>query len=600
MGKNDNTWLEKYEIKKPDYDYVSRMYIGMANAKHKPARYTKLGNCWRPKGIAGSLIKKQKVRLMFVGDITCFGKQFAQAKVGLGYDFNYEFDEVRPLFQQADLVVGNLETMIYPHAPYRSERMVSEQNYHCNAPIEFLDAIRRAGFDVLTNANNHDMDTGAVGIGETIDRVESFGFIQTGTFKTDKKRYELIDVSGFKIAIVAFATEHNHKRCNLTKEGAEFLLNDYSYSNASNIIQDARKAGAEKVFVCIHWGQEHKLVHNDAQREIAEELAELGYDCIIGSHPHVLQPFTRIVTDEGKSVPVFYSMGNFVSHNVNNQKARSVIACIDLVRSGKSVDLDCSYIPIFTSASCGKKPYVVVPIPENPVDSGNIKRKQQIEEVIGCEISVNQDVLIQECTEENKESGQPKKTKKASKPDPKTAKKFPIMYADSSFAYEIHQTHAVLLSPSEKSTGASYAVPSKVLGVTLKQLGDGAFRDNPFVKKINFPSTIAEIPENLCMNCRELEGFQLGNGIVEIKAGAFARCEKLYAAVMRRKVKRIGSKAFANCTSLRCVKIPASVQQIADDAFVGCPKVVFYCEPDSYGLQYAAEHGFKSVVMDLE
>ena len=40
--------------------------------------------------------------------------------------------------------------------------------------------------------------------------------------------------------------------------------------------------------------KENKTVHNKKQDKVARELAELGYDGIIGSHPHVLQPFTYL------------------------------------------------------------------------------------------------------------------------------------------------------------------------------------------------------------------------------------------------------------------------------------------------------------------
>lgn len=599
MKKNDNSWLEQYEIKKPDYDLVDRKHVGMDNVTYAPARYVKKEGFWKSKDIVNRFLGKNSVRLMFVGDITCFGKQFDAAKKVIGYDFSYVFDQVKTVFNQADLVVGNLETMIVPNAPYRSERLVSEQNYHCNAPIEFLDAVRKAGFDVLTNANNHDMDTGAVGIGETIDRIERFGFIHTGTFKSDKKRYEIIDVAGFKVAIVAFATEHNHKRCNLTKEGAEFLLNDYSYAKAEEIIREARKEGAEKVFVCIHWGQEHKLVQNAAQQEMAEKLAKLGYDCIIGSHPHVLQPFDLISTDDGREVPVFYSMGNFVSHNVNNQKARSIIACIDLTRDEGEVKMQCSYIPIYTSDTYGEKAYVVLPINADPVNAANIQKKKQIRDVIGERIQVAQGVEVNECVETPVETKTAAPRKKTSKPNPQTAKKLPIMYDDGKCRYSVYKEYAVLESVSPNCKATAYSIPAKILDVPVTGFAPEAFKGNLDVKKVNFTSSLKEIADGTFKDCKELEGFQLAGKNAAINREAFAGCEKLTAVVMRQGVRRIGSRAFADCTSLRSVKIPANVKQIADDAFEGCGNAVFYCDPDSYGLQYATEHGFKAVVMDL-
>ena len=155
MNYNNNLELEKYEVKKPDYDLFERDYVGMSDDKYEPARFVKKGEQWESKKNGGMFWnrKKKSIRIMFVGDITCFEKQFAEAQKGKDYDFSYEFEKVKPVFGQADLVVGNLETMIFPNAPYRTEKYVSEQNFHCNAPIEFLDAIRKAGIDVLTNAN---------------------------------------------------------------------------------------------------------------------------------------------------------------------------------------------------------------------------------------------------------------------------------------------------------------------------------------------------------------------------------------------------------------------------------------------------------------
>ena len=283
---DENKNLAKYEMKAPDYELVDRECTSLANLSFQPARYEFSNGTWVSKAP-----KKDQVSIMITGDIACFGKQFTEASRRGGYDFNYEFDVVKTIFSKADLVIGNLETMVFPNAPYRDVRLVSEQHYYCNAPVEFLDAVRQAGFDLVTNANNHDLDTGAIGIGETIDNIERFGLIHTGTFKSDKKRFEVLDVCGFKIAIVAFATDHNDLMENLTAEGADFLLNNYSKEKAAWLAAEARANGAKLVFACIHWGQEHKLVQNSAQESMAEELAIAGYDCIFGSHPHVLQPY---------------------------------------------------------------------------------------------------------------------------------------------------------------------------------------------------------------------------------------------------------------------------------------------------------------------
>lgn len=596
MAHIANEWLEKYEIKKPDYDYIDRDYIGMSDVTYDSARYVKNGDSWKSKKVTRKLFGKKHVKLMFVGDITCFEKQFEEAQQGKDYDFSYEFEKVQPLFAEADLVVGNLETMIFPNAPYRTEKYVSEQNFHCNAPIEFLDAIRKAGIDVLTNANNHDLDTGAVGIGETIDHVERFGFIQTGTFKSDKKRYEIIDVDGFKIAIVAFATEHNNKECNLTVEGADFLLNNYSKEKAANIIEAARKDGAELVFTCIHWGKENKLVHNEEQTEIATELAEMGYDCIIGSHPHVLQPFSTVEAN-GKKVPVFYSMGNFISHNANNAKARSIIACVDLERRGKNIEITCSYIPVFTSKSFGDKKYIVLPIKENTLNLKNAKKLMHIKKVVGNEIKIDNSIKYEDYSEKKDKSAS--KKKKAQEINLAKVKEFPFTYDDTKFTYIINRDEAILTGVSEECTTSSYTVPETILDLPITSVEEAAFAGNQIMKKMNFRKNVRQIKPRLFKDCKMLEGFQLAKTTKEIGEEAFAGCESLSAAVMKNGVKKIGPKAFAGCTNLRSVKIGPNVSEISDDAFEGCTRAVFYCEADSYAEKYANDHGFKVLNMKL-
>lgn len=591
----NNSQLEKYEIKKPDYEYINRDSKEASFITHSPKRFVKKGDKWVGKSAISRLFQRKHARIMFVGDITCFDKQFEAAKTENGYDFSYEFDNVRPIFEKADLVVGNLETMIFPNAPYRSEKFVSEQNFHCNAPIEFLDAVRKAGFDVVTNANNHDLDTGAVGIGETIDNVEKMGLIQTGTFKTGKKRYELINVLGFKIAIVAFATEHNGKKNNLTSEGAQLLLNDYSEENSLKIIKEAKADGAELVFVCIHWGRENKTKNNDKQIQIADKLIEAGADCIIGSHPHVLQPFEIRVSSKS-IVPVFYSLGNFVSHNVNNQKARSIIACIDLTRINGEIVIESSYIPIFTAKQYSDKEYVVLPISDNPSDAGNISIKNKISDIMGKEISINSEIDFPEYVDANSESDSLIKQEPIKFGE---LKNFPVIHDNGKFVYEINSDSCCINGLSPMNTAFSCSVKATFAERPVKELKIGAFSGNNQLKKINFSKSLSVLPKQLCKDCKALEGFQMGSRIVEIQTEAFSGCASLTCIVIKDSVKKIESRAFAGCEKLISVKVSSNILDIADDAFEGCNGITFYCAEGSYAENYAKTHGFNVINMEL-
>jgi len=590
MSYKSNAWLEKYEIKKPDYEIFERSHD--ENMHSSCLRYDKVENGWV---LNKSVSESEYGRLMFVGDITCLEKQFQEAAIGESYDFNYAFEKIKDVFSQADLVVGNLETMIFPEAPYRTEKYVSEQNFHCNAPIEFLTALYDAGVDMLTTANNHDLDTGAVGIGATIDNIENSGFIQTGTFKSDKKRYEILDINSIRIAITAFATNHNNKECNLTAEGIEFMLNDYSPERAKRILNEARSDGADLVFVCMHWGSENVTTQNKKQKKIAKEIAEMGYDCIIGSHPHVLQPFTYIKT-KSSMVPVFYSLGNFISHNTKNVKSRSAIACIEIKKTSDKVELSCSYIPIYTSEDFGNKKYVVLPLKADLIDLRNIRKINHIKKVLGEDIPICSGVDVQVYRERPNKLG---KKKKVETLNFNKVKRFPVDYDDGDFKYIVEKEGLVVKGLSPQYDEVSCTVPEDVEGVPVIGLIEGAFLNNDKIKKINFRKNLRYIGNRVCKGCTSLEGFQISTKTEEIKTEAFADCTSLTAVVMRKGISSIGNRAFAGCVDLKTVKIPSNVEHIAEDAFEGCENAVFYCEKGSYAETYAVGHGFKVVNMAI-
>lgn len=586
--------MKKYEIKEPDLDFIERSHPSLEEASMEPERYTLKKKYWTKKNKTRKLFEKKPVTILFTGDITCFDKQFEAAKTESGYDFTYEFDLMRPIFAQADLVVGNMETVLCSYAPYRSEKVVIEENFYCNAPLDFLDAVKKSGIDVLTNSNNHDIDAGAIGLGETIDNLENFGFIHTGTFKDDRKRYELIDVEGYKVAITAFATDHNALSCNITEEGQKAMLSDYSKEAAQTIISGARADGAETVIACIHWGKENKTeVHQDQYR-IGQELADMGYDCIIGSHPHVLQKYSTIKSGS-RDVPVFYSLGNYVSQNINNIKARSAVACVKLNKTRSGIDISCSYIPVITSESYKGKGFVVMPVKADTANSRNAKKLQRIKNELGEEISPCLSFTYEDYTEDKVKH---EKKGKAPEPDLSQITEWPFDYADSHFSYKVFEDHVRLTGILPEYRSVSCTVPEAVLGLPVTDADEGVFRNNDHLKKIKCVS-VPYISKGFCKDCTYLEGFRMGLDAYEVQEEAFAGCISLYSAIMKRGIKTIGSRAFKGCTNLKSVKIPSNVTSIADDAFEGCNRAVFYCEKDSYAEKYAHEHGFTVKNMDM-
>lgn len=249
------------------------------------------------------------------------------------WDFSQSFRYVKEILQKGDLTIGNLETMVSQSSPLGMQIRRLEDRPYLNAPASFLDALKYAGYDLLTMANNHNIDTGERGIYETLQNVEDWGFMHTGLFSSaEDERYIIVEVNGIRIGIVSYASYFNTKDNNLTESGQDVLLNRYGRKKARADIRAARDAGAEYIIAFIHWGAENTHQTTDNQAQYARTLAEAGADYIVGSHPHALQRQDMITTSDLREVPVIYSMGNFLSSMQNDINNDTIILQLNLKR----------------------------------------------------------------------------------------------------------------------------------------------------------------------------------------------------------------------------------------------------------------------------
>lgn len=304
--------------------------------------------------------------LMFVGDLMCLSSQQRGAKQqagGSGYDFSPSFAYVREVFNNADCVIGNLETSLSHSWPYATEQRNIGGMPNCNGPKQYLGALKFAGFDALVLANNHCCDAGVQGIIETTQAVEEYGFPYTGLFREkDAQRFVILDVKGIKVGLLSYAEFYNSKDKVVREAGCEYMINTYSKERIAEDIAAARAAGAELIVAYNHWGAEH--THQPTPKVVthAQEMADAGVDIIIGSHSHAVQPVVWLTAADGRQVLCAYSMGNFVSSMGRSTANDTFIAEIGIVREGGSVRVESEkYHPCRVFPQLEGYWYVVVP-----------------------------------------------------------------------------------------------------------------------------------------------------------------------------------------------------------------------------------------------
>ena len=335
----------------------------------------------------GTAAHEGRARIMLTGDLMARLRQQERARCSGGFSFDESFAYVRDLFAQADLVVGNMESMVSASAPYVLEREHVDARPYLNAPHEFLEAIRRAGFDCVVNAQNHIYDTGVRGLYETLAAQNEVGLLHTGAFASPADdRFVVVSFGGIRVGIEGFYDPARQlmKKVNFTEEGREVLLAGFDEDAVRADIAAAKGRGANFVIAYCHAGREYTPEVTDRQRGFAQMLADAGADFVMGSHSHCVQPFELLTAADGRQVPCLFSGGNFISDMDIKPPITRDEAVVDLtlvLQADGSVAVDSAvYHPcrVLDIERDGSREYVVARI-DDALELGLGNRSQLLE-----------------------------------------------------------------------------------------------------------------------------------------------------------------------------------------------------------------------------
>ena len=296
-------------------------------------------------GVTGE--KTSDATLTFTGDIMCHSYQYNEAyDASTGtYDFSHNFTDMKKYFDEADLVVGNLETVF-------AGADVGISDYPCfNSPDAFADAIADAGFDVLTTANNHSMDKRMDGVLRTLDVLDERGMDHIGTYRSAEERENILirDVNGIKIAFLSYTYGTNG-----IPVPESWLVNPLDEELIKSDIARAKALEPDMIVVLPHMGNEYEEYVRDTFKNWAHMMLEAGADIVVASHPHVLQPMetVELADDDGgtRTGFIMYSMGNFISSQTTPPRNASILLNIDIEKTwqGETYIKEVSFVPIWT------------------------------------------------------------------------------------------------------------------------------------------------------------------------------------------------------------------------------------------------------------
>jgi len=276
------------------------------------------------------------------------------------YDYKPMIRFAKPWIEQADYAVVNLETTFAGGPDYSGFPAF-------NTPDALGDALKDAGFDLVSTANNHCLDRGYDGMVRTLDVLDNLGLAHVGTYRSAVERaaqngVHVADVGGIKVAFLSYTYGTNGIPLSKSHPDTVNILHT-DYMSDAQVLDTARIAddlaaaealSPDLIAVIVHWGVEYQTTQNDHQEEIADFLFDHGADVILGSHPHVLQPMeTRTLTDRDGTTHtgfVCWSLGNFISSQNDEYTDTTVVLNLELTKNPNTGATDVTkvgYVPLY-------------------------------------------------------------------------------------------------------------------------------------------------------------------------------------------------------------------------------------------------------------
>ena len=251
-----------------------------------------------------------------------------------GYDFKPQIELIKEKVAGHEIAYYNQETILGGTSLGLSDYPTF------NSPQEVGDAMLDAGFNLVSLATNHTADRGKNAILASREYWNKQSGVQAvGSYSSSEEKQEL-ETKVLTVNNITYAMLNYTYGTNGMPVAADYLVNvwptdtdrinnpetDTKYQNYKETVKNDIAAIRDKVdvlIVAMHWGVEYTHTPTKYEKDMAEFLSENNVDIVIGTHPHVIQPVEWV----GDTL-VFYSLGNFISAQYQNQSTCTNYKCM--------------------------------------------------------------------------------------------------------------------------------------------------------------------------------------------------------------------------------------------------------------------------------
>ena len=234
---------------------------------------------------------------------------------------SYPFEHTKPIVEGADIVFGNLETVLSHRGLARWDVSSMEMRGHPDGAMR----LAQAGFNVLNVANNHTMQHGEHAFADTVAALRRYGVAVVGQATDDHLGCvpQVLHLQDIKVTILGFAFEPD-----------KYASRPLAYAFGPDCDLQGQIAAAKRdsdVVICsVHWGVEFVRHPSPTEEQLGRRLVDAGADLVLGHHPHVARRVERY-----RRGVIAYSLGNFVFDMLWNPGLRTgLVLRVWLTRSG--------------------------------------------------------------------------------------------------------------------------------------------------------------------------------------------------------------------------------------------------------------------------
>ncbi len=206
--------------------------------------------------------------------------------------------DIHEALNDADYSIVNLECPVV----YFDTKPIDKCGPNLCCKKNGVEALKWAGFNCITLANNHFLDYGEVGVKNTIDTCNEYNidYVGGGMTLQDASKILYKEIAGIKLAVIN-CCEHEFSIASETSAGS----NPLNIVKQYYAIKEAREK-ADKVIVIVHGGVELFWLPSHRMIETYRFFVDAGADAIVNHHQHCYSGY-----EVYNGSPIFYGLGNF-------------------------------------------------------------------------------------------------------------------------------------------------------------------------------------------------------------------------------------------------------------------------------------------------